>query len=97
MIRHVLLFSFRPEVNERRREELLEGLRALPRLFPEMRGFELGRNESRRDATFDYGMTLTFDSSEALYRYLDSERHEDFVSQRFRPVISSRAIVTFAV
>ena len=97
MIRHVLLFSFKPEVDEERRQGLLAGLRAFPSQFAGMSGFELGRNESRRDASFEYGMTLTFDSYDDLHRYLDSERHENFVALSFRSLISGRAIVSFEV
>ena len=96
MIRHMLLFSFRGEVGESERQQLLSGLRQFPSKFPRMRGFELGRNESQRDSTFDYGMTLMFDTSDDVQQYLPSDEHERFVSERFRPVVSERAIVSFA-
>ena len=95
MIRHILLFSFRPDADESERESVLEGLREFPQWFPRMRSFELGRNESRRDTAYEYGMTLVFDNFDDLHSYLDSNRHEHFVNGRFRPTISKRTIVSF--
>lgn len=95
MIRHMLLFSFRPDVSETDRNQLLDGLRSFPSWFPDMRGFELGRNESRRDSSYEYGMTLTFESFGKLQEYLDSKQHERFTADRFSPLVSGRAIVSF--
>ncbi len=95
MVRHILLFSFRDEVGEEDRRKLLEDLREFPVSFPQIKTFELGGNESRRDATYQYGMTMLFEDLEGLNAYLNSEQHEHFVENRFRPLISGRAIVSF--
>ncbi len=60
-----------------------------------MRAFELGSNKSRRDQTYQYGMTVAFDSFDQLHAYLDSEYHERLVADSFRPLVSARAIVSF--
>ena len=60
-----------------------------------MRDYELGRNESRRDDSFEYGMTASFRDVAALDAYLTSERHEAFVADCFKPLIRHRAIVSF--
>lgn len=97
MIRHMLLFSFRDEVDAQERQELLLELRAFPKAFAAMRDFQLGANESRRDRAYQYGMTVAFDTFDDLHAYLDSDRHERFVSTRFRPLVSTRAIVSFEI
>lgn len=95
MIRHMLLFSLRDEVSDEDRQALLHELGTFPDVFATMREFQLGANESRRDQTFQYGMTVAFESFDDLHAYLDSERHERFVATRFRPLVSARAIVSF--
>ncbi len=95
MIRHVLAFRFRPEVPEPERAGLLAELEALPTRFPAMVRFALGANISRRDDTFSYAFSVEFQSEEELVAYLDSEEHERFVIERFRPLVESRAIVSF--
>jgi len=95
MIRHMLFFSFAPHVDGRSRDGLLADLRALPQSFPAIRDFELGINLSSRDRTFEYGMTMTFAELGELEAYLTSDIHEAFVATSFRPLIESRAIVSF--
>ncbi len=97
MIRHILLFSFRTDADEKERQLLLDELRRLPEQFRAIKNFELGKNASRRDAGYEYGMTASFDTVSDLESYLTSERHEHFVGDRFRPLVSGRTIVSFEV
>jgi Stress responsive A/B Barrel Domain len=97
MIRHILLFSFRDTVEQSARTSLLEALAGFPARFPKMRKFQIGANVSDRDQTFEYAMTLEFDESADLDDYLHSEYHEQFVVDRFKPLISQRAIATIEV
>lgn len=96
MIRHVVFFSFDAAADDQQRNAVLKGLMALPDHFPDMKDFALGPNVSKRDSAFAYGMTMRFDTIAQLEAYLDSERHERFVAQQFRPAVSQRAIVSFA-
>lgn len=95
MIRHILLFSFRAEAPEEVVQKMLVDFSRFPQRFPQMNGWQMGRNESRRDRSFDYAVTVQFADWAALNAYLDSPEHEKFVAERFLPLISRRAIATF--
>lgn len=95
MIRHILLFSLKENVASDVRRALLDDLARLPRLFAQIRNWEMGTNTSNRDDTYEYGVTMTFARREDMASYLESEAHERFVRDRFRPLISKRAIVSF--
>ena len=95
MIRHILLFSLKESVPKEVRQGMLDDLAAFPKHFPQIQNWQMGANASNRDSTYEYGVTMTFENQEALMAYLSSEEHEHFVSERFRPIISARAIVTF--
>ena len=97
MIRHMVLFAFKPEVDAERRVRLLREYTTFPALHPAMRNFTLGRNISERDQTFEYAFTVEFGSSAELKAYLNSREHEEHVVERFRPLIASRAIVSYEV
>jgi hypothetical protein len=97
MIRHILLFSFRDTADHSARASLLEALAGFPARFPKMHKFQIGANVSDRDRTFEYAMTVEFDERADLDDYLHSEYHEQFVVERFRPLISQRAIATIEV
>lgn len=95
MIEHMVAFRFRDDVTDEERARMIDELRELPQRFPTMIDFRLGRNESIRDDRFTHAFTVRFDGWDPLDRYLTSEAHEQFVSQRFRPLVTERAIVSF--
>ncbi|MBO0730854.1 MAG: Dabb family protein [Acidimicrobiaceae bacterium] len=95
MIRHLVAFRFRDDVTDADRQALLDELASFPGQFPAMQRWALGVNISRRDHTYTHAFTVEFAREEDLVAYLDSERHENFVRQRFRPLIEDRAIVSF--
>lgn len=91
----MVVFRFRDDVAPDARDELLAELRSFPDHFGDMIDFRLGRNESRRDDRYSHAFTVRFESMDRLVAYLDSERHERFVAERWRPLIARRAIVSF--
>lgn len=95
MIRHVVAFRFRPEVAEDDRQAMIDELNTFPSFYPAMQRWALGRNVSRRDDTFTHAFSVEFATEADLVAYLDSDRHEAFVRERFRPWVEARAIVSF--
>ncbi len=95
MIRHVVAFRFRDELGEPERQGLIDELATFPSMYPAMRGFAIGPNISQRDQTFTHAFSVEFTTQEELVSYLSSERHERFVTERFRPSVAARAIVSF--
>ena len=95
MIRHMVLFRFKPGTADEVARAVLDELGALPSQFPTMKRFGLGPNISKRDQTFSHVMTIEFDRREELEAYLDSEAHERFVAARFRPCVEQRAIASY--
>ena len=94
MIRHIVFFTLSPGATEQPRAALLDGLANLPNHFAEMKDFQLGANVSKRDTRFSYGMTMRFNTLAQLESYLNSERHERFVAEQFKPFVSERSIVS---
>jgi 2,3-dihydroxy-p-cumate/2,3-dihydroxybenzoate 3,4-dioxygenase len=97
MVRHMLVFSFKPTVGDDESRAMLNDLAAFPDRYTKMRGMQIGQNISHRDNRFSHGMTLYFENEDDLDEYLQSEFHEQFVRERFRPLIAERAIVTVKV
>lgn len=95
MIRHMVLFTFKSDIDQKAKAAVLDGLAELPRHFPQMRQFGLGENFNERDQTFSHVMTIEFETREQLLDYLNSERHEEFVKVVFRPSIERRAIASY--
>lgn len=95
MIRHTLSFRFTDDVDTGAREVVLAALRGFPDTYPAMRAFSVGENISTRDTTFTHTMTVDFNTQDALLAYLNSDSHETFVRQVWRPVIAKQAITSY--
>ncbi len=94
MILHLVAFSFKESASEADRQAIIAELAELPDHYPTMQRFAIGPNISQRDETFSHAFSVEFESEAELVAYLDSERHETFVSERFRPMIERRIIVS---
>lgn len=97
MIKHMVLFRFKPDVSERPKEKLLAEYITFPSIHSKMRNFTLGKNISERDKSFEYAFSVEFDTEADLKEYLNSREHEEHVVKRFRPLIESRAIMSYEV
>ncbi|MGA8296358.1 MAG: Dabb family protein [Acidimicrobiales bacterium] len=95
MIRHLVAFSFKESASDADRKALIAELAELPHHYPTMQRFAIGPNISQRDDTFSHAFSVEFESEAQLVAYLDSERHETFVTERFRPLTERRVIVSF--
>ena len=95
MVRHMVLFRFKPDAARAARADVLQGLSELPERFPAMRRFGLGKNISKRDQSFTHAMTIEFSTREELEAYLDSHEHEAFVATRFSPNVEARSIASY--
>ena len=96
MIKHMVLFRFRPDAREDTQSAVLDGLKKLPQSFPYMKRFGIGCNISKRDNRFTHVMTIEFDTQQELELYLNSEHHEEFVRDVFRSAIEERAIASYS-
>ena len=95
MIKHMVVFRFKPDTPADVQAELLQSMGELPKYFPAMKRFGLGVNVSERDQKYSHAMTMEFDTIEELKAYLNSDYHEGSTATRFRPVVQERAIVSY--
>lgn len=95
MIRHTLMFRFRPEVDATMVDSILAELETFPGHYPQMRDWSSGLNISSRDKTFTHVFSVEFATEQDLLSYLTSESHERFVRERWRPVIEAQAIASY--
>ena len=95
MIRHMVLFRFREEASPQSRADVLRKLQALPERYSTMQRFGIGENISKRDKRFSHVMTIEFETQTELESYLDSEDHETFVREHFKPSVEERAIASY--
>ncbi len=81
VLRHVVLFKYKPEVTPAQLDEINRAFQDLKRQIPEVRDFERGINNSPEglDKGFTHGYLITFASEEDRAAYLPHPAHKKFV------------------
>ncbi len=79
MVRHVVMWTFRPEAEGASREEnarrARERLAALPAKIPQIRAFEIGLDLRTEAGTWDLVLVSAFDSEADLAAYQAHPEH----------------------
>ncbi|GIV96486.1 MAG: hypothetical protein KatS3mg057_1143 [Herpetosiphonaceae bacterium] len=81
MIRHIVLFRLRPEISAGQLDELMDALRALKDTIPEIRSFEVARDEIGSERSASFGILSSFDDFDALRRYQQHPDHQELLSR----------------
>lgn len=81
MIRHIVLFKFKPGVSWQRPEALAaeDMARQVGDRVPDLRYWYAGRNISDRPVAYDYVVVGLLADEDALRRYLDHPFHQDAI------------------
>ena len=93
MIRHIVMWKFRPGT-EAEQEELLSGLRALQGVVPQLLRSEVARNVG--PGNYDAVLSSDFNSLEDLEAYKNDPRHKA-VSALCKSIREHRAAVDYEV
>lgn len=96
MIRHIVMWKFKPEAEGKTREENMEIVRerlyALLPMIPEIKRMEIGIDISNTDMSMDLCLLTEFDSVEALNYYAGHPEHLK-VSKYVSSVIETRVVL----
>jgi len=76
MIRHVAVFTFRPEFGAAARAHWMELLRELPQHIPEIRSMSVGEHVGDSPHAFEIGLVADFDDLAALATYSTHPAHQ---------------------
>ncbi|WP_374350659.1 Dabb family protein [Chitinimonas sp.] len=96
MLRHLVLFTFQPDLPPAQRDALLAAFAALPTQIAGVRGFEQGLNNSPEGLAHGYthGFVLTFEDEAGRDHYLHHPAHLAFVEQ-IKPALAQALVFDF--
>ncbi len=89
-IRHVVLFSFKPDADEAAIGRIIAQLNELPAVIDEIRGWSIREDLGKRDYSSRFALIADFDTMDAMNRYLVHPAHVRVVEQAI-PLISALA------
>ena len=95
MIRHIVLFTWKPEIPTGHVEATSRALAGLPALIPQIRDYQFGPNLGINPGTFDFSVTAVFDSVDDYLVYRDHPDHKAFIAEYTAPYVDGRASIQF--
>jgi Stress responsive A/B Barrel Domain len=80
MVKHIVLFKFKPETTSEKMNEILMAFEALPSKISQIKGFEWGTNNSpeKLDKGLTHAFILTFANEKDRDAYLPHPAHKAF-------------------
>ena len=95
MIRHTVLFSWKPEATEEEKQQARKEVARLPSIVPSVRAFVSGPDVGLNQGNFDFAVTADFDDEAGYLAYRDDPAHRDMVQRFILPIAAQRAAVQF--
>lgn len=95
MIRHVVVFTWKPEATAEQRQAAVDGIRQWGAQVAESGygsltvGVDAGINPGNADAV----VVADLADRDAYLAYRDDERHRSMIAERIAPILASRAAV----
>ncbi len=95
MIRHTVLFSWKPEATEEEKRQAATEVAKLPSTVPSVRAFVSGPDAGLNRGNFDFAVSADFDDEAGYLAYRDDPGHRDMVQRYILPIAAQRAAVQF--
>ena len=95
MLRHVVMMRLTDEATEADRAAIVDGLRALPDLIPEIRSYSVGTDAGLAEGNFELVVVGDFDDDEGYTAYATNADHQAVIALRIRPFLAERAAVQY--
>jgi hypothetical protein len=95
MIRHTVLFTWKPDATDEQKARVLAELRTLPPLMSGLQAYQLGPDAGLTDGNFDFAVVADFDDEESYRAYRDHPAHRAVVAECITPIRLERASVQF--
>ncbi len=91
MIRHVVLFTWKPDATDEQKQRVRAELAALPDKIPGVRGFQFGADAGLVAAgNADFALTADFADADAYLAYRTHPAHIECIEQAINPILAQR-------
>ena len=95
MIRHTVLFSWKPEATDEQKQQGATELAKLPSIVPSVRAFASGPDAGLAQGNFDFAVSADFDDEAGFFAYRDDSGHREVIQRYILPITAQRVAVQF--
>jgi hypothetical protein len=93
MIRHAVMFRFKPGTTSADIAAITEALGGLPHAIPEIARYQFGADIGINDGNFDFVIVADFADTDDYLTYRDHPLHRAMIAERIAPHVEERAAV----
>lgn len=97
MIRHVVVFSWKPEATAEQVEQIATELRKLAATIPAIKAYACGPDAGFTQGNSDFAVTADFDDQAGFVSYRDHPEHRAIIQKYISPITAQRAAVQLEV
>jgi Stress responsive A/B Barrel Domain len=97
MIRHVVLFSWKPDATPEQVQALGAELAKMPAAVGSIRAYKSGPDSGINPANSDYAVVADFDDAAGYVSYRDDPAHRELVARYVNPILASRSAIQFEI
>ena len=95
MIRHTVMFTWKPEATEEEKQRVATQVAKLPSIVPSVRAFASGPDAGLNQGNFEFAVTADFDDEDGYVAYRDDPGHREVVQRYITPILDRRDAVQF--
>jgi hypothetical protein len=95
MIRHVVVFTWKPGMTAEQVEEIATELRGLVSMIPAIQAYTCGPDAGITKGNADFAVAADFDDEAGFVSYRDDPRHRDIIQRLITPFVAQRAALQF--
>jgi hypothetical protein len=95
MIRHTVLFSWKPGATGEQKQQAATELAKLPPVVPSVRAFASGPDIGLAPGNFDFAVSADFDHEAGFFADRDDPGHRQVIQRYILPVTARRVAVQF--
>ncbi len=92
MLRHIVLFKWKPNVSREERDKLIADLKSLPLKIDVIRAYEVAEDVLHEPRSFDLAVMALFDDVEMLRRYQAHPEHVPIATRLRESGVQSVAV-----
>jgi hypothetical protein len=98
MLRHVVLFAWKPGATGEQKQQVINELRTLPPLMSGLRAFHVGPDAGVVEGSnFDFALVADFDDTRSYLAYRGHPAHRAIVEQVINPITRERVAVQYEI
>ncbi len=95
MLRHVALFTWKPDASDVSIRAFADGLAGLSTRISEIRAYRFGPDVRLGGANEDFALVADFDDVAAYQRYGEHPAHRHLIAELLMPIVAGRHAVQY--